>query len=117
MKKFALLGMGLALVTSGALAGCPSELYGKWVVSHVSLKLDSELQKEDFPLMWTFTQDGKATIDMPPFLNSTNDFECSGSNILIKKNVPTTLNIIRIDGKSLVWKEEGDSKYFYFSKN
>lgn len=116
MKKVALLGFGMILAANVASANCSPELYGKWAISHTSLVLDSRLQKEDIPMTWVFTKEGKATIDMPPFLNSTSDFECSGNRIVIKKTVPTTLNIERLDGKTLVWKEEGDTKYFYFAK-
>ncbi|MFE8070616.1 hypothetical protein QQM79_06110 [Marinobacteraceae bacterium S3BR75-40.1] len=116
MKKLLGMGLLLTLITSGAFANCRSHLYGKWVLTDTSRALDSSLEAAEAPMAWTFTESGRATIDMPPFLHSTNDFECNGNEIVIKKTVPAKLDIVRLINDKLVWKEVGGSKYFYFSK-
>ncbi|PTU74474.1 hypothetical protein [Pseudomonas mangrovi] len=116
MKKIALIGFSVFVLSGMAQAACKSELYGHWSLTHTSESLDSGLVPAEAPMTWAFSKDGKATLNMPPFLNATSNFECSGGAVIVKKTVPTTLSIVRLANSKLVWKENGSSTYFYFSK-
>ncbi len=111
-----LIGLSLFALSGLSQAACKSELYGHWSLTHTSESLDSGLKPAEAPMTWAFSREGKATVNMPPFLNATSNFECSGGAVIVKKTVPTTLNIVRLANGKLVWKENGSSTYFYFSK-
>lgn len=116
MRTRILIGMALLALSGLSQAACRSDLYGRWSLTHTSESLDSSLKPAEAPMTWTFSRDGKATVEMPPFLNATSDFACSGGAIQIRKKVPTTLSIVRLASGKLVWKEGGSSTYFYLSK-
>lgn len=116
MNTRILIGLSLFGLSGLSQAACKSELYGHWSLTHTSESLDSGLTAAEAPMTWAFSKEGKATVNMPPFLNATSDFVCSGGAIQVKKTVPTTLSIVRLANDKLVWKENGSSTYFYFSK-
>lgn len=116
MNTRMLIGLSLCALSGLSQAACKSELYGHWSLTHTSNSLDSGLVAAEAPMTWAFSKDGKATVNMPPFLNATSNFECAGGAIVVKKTVPTTFSIARLANGKLVWKENGSSTYFYFSR-
>jgi len=111
-----ILIVAISTVPRIANAQCDRNLIGLWTIKYSSIELDKDKEVEKAPATWNFGNNGKANLKIYPFLDVTSDFACNKNSLIIKKTVPTTLNITRLTENELVWKEIGNNKYYYWVK-
>lgn len=95
---------------------CNALIFGSWHVTHTSTELDKDKLKEEMPNTFSFKPDGTVSISLGGFMNFSHPFHCDDQSIVLDKMVPSVLNLSRVSGNELVWKEKGDDKYFYLAK-
>lgn len=127
MKQFIFIFLAILGLTSNRVSSakeqsksissaCDDNLFGTWTLVSESTTLDKNKIASPLPMTHQFNRDGMTTLVVEPLLDVTTPYVCDSSRLIIKKTVPTYLDLIRLSSTEMIYLEEGTDQYFYFAK-